>query len=73
MLGADPAGPSSKSPALPPSKGSSEVHDEGPDDDLAEYAAETYFAAEPAHPEVYALKLADGARSASSRPRTPAS
>ncbi|MGZ3099459.1 hypothetical protein [Streptomyces sp. H72] len=42
------------------SKGSIEVHDEGPDDDLEEYATEKYFAAEPAHPEVYALKLADG-------------
>ncbi|AKZ56042.1 Lipoprotein [Streptomyces ambofaciens ATCC 23877] len=42
------------------SKDSVEVYEEGPDDDLKKYATERYFAAEPAHPAVYALELADG-------------
>lgn len=42
------------------SKDSIEVHEEGPDDDMEAYATEKYFAKDPAHPKVYALKLADG-------------
>ncbi|MER6807199.1 MULTISPECIES: hypothetical protein [Streptomyces] len=42
------------------SKGSVGVYEEGPDDDPEAYATEKYFAKDPAHPVVYALKLADG-------------
>ncbi|MFH8236915.1 hypothetical protein [Streptomyces sp. NPDC018321] len=42
------------------SKDAVEVHEEGPDDDVERYATEKYFAADPAHPKVYALRLADG-------------
>ncbi|WP_432083980.1 hypothetical protein [Streptomyces sp. WAC 04229] len=42
------------------SKGSIDVYRDGPDDDVKKFATEKYFAKDPAHPKVYALKLANG-------------
>ena len=42
------------------SKGSTEVSKGGVDEDLKGYATEKFFAKEPAHPKVYALKLENG-------------
>ncbi|MET8822608.1 hypothetical protein [Streptomyces rochei] len=41
-------------------KGSTDVYKEGVGDDLEGYATERFFAKEPAHPKVYALKLENG-------------
>ena len=42
------------------SQGSVKVYKDGPDDDVEAFTTEKYFAQTPAHPKVYALKLADG-------------
>ncbi|MGW3974213.1 hypothetical protein ACWEFD_33590 [Streptomyces ardesiacus] len=42
------------------SKGSIKVYKSGPSDEVKDYAREKFFAKPPAHPKVYALKLADG-------------
>ncbi|MEU3901730.1 hypothetical protein [Streptomyces sp. NPDC045251] len=42
------------------SKGSIEVHKEGPSEATKNYATEKFFAEDAAHPKVYGLKLANG-------------
>ncbi|WP_399939804.1 hypothetical protein ACGH52_15265 [Streptomyces sp. BBFR25] len=42
------------------SRTSVKISKEGPDDDVKAYATKKFFAAQPAHPKVYALRLADG-------------